>query len=391
MDPQHIQQADNGDVESQYKLARQLEKSLRFKEALVYYTKSAKQGYPKSFFRVSQMYKAGRGVAFNIKKSAGFMKLSADNGYVKAQYFYGRMLYYGLGVEQNLSTAIDYFGSAANSGYKEAQIVIGKMLAKGEGLDQDINQAAGYLYAASEVNAEAKYKLGKILMKHPELNADPEQYLKDAAEMGHIKAKYYYGMLLSKKDQQKSFELIKEAAESNYTKAQYEYGAKLYNSQQDEIEGLKNLRMASVKGSQEAHAILDSVVVDDHIEIPNNDITGSDIKIPGIQDDDEVIEDDLLGTNIQIPGVQCDETDVPLNITIMKPTDNASNEDENSYLFIKSKADEGDPEAQFIVGKMLFEGDGVDSDAELARTYLKKSADQGNENARVLYESIKNI
>lgn len=314
MDKQLIQRANAGDAEAQYKVARGCEKKLLFKEARAYYLKAAKQSYPKAYYRIAQMYKAGRSVAFDAQKSAGFMKVAADNGVIKAQYYYGRMLYYGFGVEQNKSLAIDYFGSAANQGHKDAQIVIGKILAKGEGeLAADVNQAAGYLYAASSDNAEAKYKLGKLLMKSPELGASPEPYLREAAEMGHVKAKYYYGMMLAETDWEKSLELLKESAECNYAKAQFEYGAKLHNLQENEIDALKYLRMAAAKGNENAQMILDSIPVDDQIVIPND----SD-------------NDDLYGSNIKIPGIEDDEEDVHLNITIIKPSDPNENDDESN-------------------------------------------------------------
>ncbi|KAH0794785.1 sel1 repeat family protein [Histomonas meleagridis] len=424
--------AATGEPKAEYDFAKAAEKECNFKEALKYYMQAASKGFDKAQMHLAFMLKNGRGCAPNIKEATKYMKYAADQGNAKAQYHYGRMIYYNMVPPRNLEDAVAYFGASANQSYPDSQYQIGLMLGRGEGISQDIDQSAGYLNAAAESNVEAQYEIGKLLLKHSELGADPLPYLQNAANEGHPKAMYLYGSLIKNYDPSTAEQMLKGSAEQNYLRAQLEYGKLLLNS------GKKSsarpfIASAATRGNAEAKQILSTLPPDDehdltmsNIIIPGSDeskLMMSDIIIPGTADDltmpeivvpgvgplqpnndydntdEEENENDLTMSNVVVPGNE-NENDLTMpDIVVPGVKSNYAIEGEEKItkdlqenpIFLKSQAEEGDVDAQLKYGRMLLMGEGVVADMEAAAKYLKMAADQGNEAAKQLYDTVKSL
>ena len=64
---------------------------------------------------------------------------------------------------------------------------------------------------------------------------------------------------------------------------------------------------------------------------------------------------------------------------------------QNRYLDNIKKAEAGDAEAQFEVGKAYKNGEGVEKDLNEAMKWLKKSAEQGNKHGMFTYYLLKKL
>ena len=62
-----------------------------------------------------------------------------------------------------------------------------------------------------------------------------------------------------------------------------------------------------------------------------------------------------------------------------------------AYELFESAANKGLARAQFNLGTMLMDGDGIPKNQTLALNWFKKSADQGNEQAQQEYEKHKHL
>lgn len=113
---------------------------------------------------------------------------------------------------------------------------------------------------------------------------------------------------------------------------------------------------------------------------------GRDISKNNNQNNDEIIE---------VPGQNNDEAE-PLNSKadglLFEALNIALENDanmENVFEKIRQSADEGNSDAQYFAGEMLFQGIGVEPDRELAAQYLEKACESGNKKAFLIYGKMK--
>ncbi|MDB6121862.1 MAG: sel1 repeat family protein [Pedosphaera sp.] len=133
--------AEQGDLESQFALARKNINEGNFEEAVKWYRKAADQNDPEAQNDLGALHVFGQGVPQDFAEATRLFRLAADQGYAQAQYSLGLRYALGQSVEQDYAEAAKWFGLAAQQGVADAQLSLGRRYAHGEGVTQDYAEA----------------------------------------------------------------------------------------------------------------------------------------------------------------------------------------------------------------------------------------------------------
>lgn len=122
-------------------------------KALRWYQAAAKQGNPLAEYNIGYMHYAGRGLPRDDREALRWIGKAAAKGFDIAQTTLGRLLYDGHGlIQKNHGEAFRWFELAARQGNGEAQYYCGKMLFLAEGVEQDYVRASSWLRLAAVQN-----------------------------------------------------------------------------------------------------------------------------------------------------------------------------------------------------------------------------------------------
>ena len=150
-----FQKANNGDMEAQFKLGqyyydRALVEKKYYERAVLWYKKSADQGYSLAQACLGDCYCKGKGVEQDYKEAIAWYKKAADQGSNKARVCLGDCYREGKGVEQDNKEAITWYKKAADQGYGSAQARLGDCYYNGIGINQNYEQAVCWYKKAAE-------------------------------------------------------------------------------------------------------------------------------------------------------------------------------------------------------------------------------------------------
>ena len=157
-------------------------------EALTWYRKSAEQGNASAQFNLGQMYANGDGVLKDSAEAAKWYRKSADQGNSKAQYNLGVIYANGNGVLKDSAEAAKWYRKSAEQGTADAQVRLGVMYAKGDGVLKDSAEAAKwYRKSAEQGNAYAQFCLGWSYLEGDGVlqdSAEAVRWYRKSAEQG---------------------------------------------------------------------------------------------------------------------------------------------------------------------------------------------------------------
>ena len=288
--------AEQGLAEAQNAYADKLSNTEKYKEAVQWYERAAKQGYAPAQAHLVGNYIYGVGVEtdYNIARqwcdkateqyypvaqyfmAEYFVKNQADRyawyrqaaeqDYAKAQNMVARYLEEGWGgVEKSEEEAVEWYRKAAENGYAVAQNNLGNCLYSGEGCTQNYQEAVEwYRKAAEQSHAQAQNNLADCLDEGIGCTADKAeafQWYKKAANQGYSYAQYNLAICLAKgggcaKNKAEALQWFRKAAEQNVDEAQYAVGLYyeqgLGNLSKNETEAVKWYRKAAEQGHADA-------------------------------------------------------------------------------------------------------------------------------------------
>lgn len=318
-------------------------------------------------YRLGKFYLYGTGTEINYENAMKYFE-SSNNKY--AYYSLGRMYQYGLGIEKNDEMALYYFekSSEGNNAYANYEVAhhyekgiackvdlekaethyktaynefksmvekhgddnllyrLGQMTYLGKGCGQDINKAVEYLQRAVKFeNTNAKLLLAQIYLKEGYIGMY-ETALKYLHDVNNDTSNYLLGNIycngeIVKKDWTKAVQYFNKCKTNEY--AYYKMYI-IYKKNNQPDRALKYLNKSAEIGYEYAKITLAKEYMD---------------------------------------GKYLDK-DICKAIKLLKQSN-------NSY-------------AQYLLGKIYLTGDGVKANNNLAKEYLKKSANQGNEYAQYL-------
>jgi TPR repeat protein len=122
-------------------------------QAIQWFRAAAEQGHPLAEYNLGYMYYAGRGIKTDQREALRWIGKSAAKGFQIAQFTLGKMLDSGTGlVNKNQPEAFRWYLLAANQGYGQAQYRAAVMLFQGHGTPQDFVGACRWMRLAANQN-----------------------------------------------------------------------------------------------------------------------------------------------------------------------------------------------------------------------------------------------
>lgn len=264
----------------------------------------AAQGEPEAQYKLAQAYRDGKGMKRNMAEAVYWFALAASNGQKAAAIDLARLYEQGAGVKRDLSqaalwwfragalgdedaktrfvtlflngdtndvggaTGISWLEALANSGRTDVVLALGQAYEKGRGVPADLGKARQwYELAAFSGDAEAKFRLGRMLLSAPGawrlVYAEPEKEAKNTE-----RDKFYANRAEAKQiggdDRQPDpvrpgmvdgEEWLREAARQGHAEAQYTLGMAFLGGMDlpfDIFEALHWLSAAAFNGHGEA-------------------------------------------------------------------------------------------------------------------------------------------
>ena len=231
--------AKSGDKRCQNQLGLWYEKGFGikqdFQQALDWYRKSAEQKYPSAFGNIGNLYSIGKGVEKDSQKAFAFYFKGAELNHPYCQYKLGLFFLKGIGVEKDYNNAFIWLKRATDQGFAKAFYPLYLCYLYGLGTDRNEKTAIDVLKEAVNLNdPKSCYILadycqsGKLVEKINDEKA-LELFTK-SAELGYCSAQkklgeiYWNGLLGQEKDPQKAFKWYYEAAKQGSDSAQFYVG-----------------------------------------------------------------------------------------------------------------------------------------------------------------------
>jgi len=273
----------------------------------------------------------------------------AERGNPEAQYRIGRLYYYGRGVEQDYTEAGRWYLQAAEDGHARSQSNVAVMYEQGRGFPADDAKAAKwYAKAAEQGRAVSQNNLGRL---------------------------YEEGRGVAQSDQ-RAVDLYTSAAKKGYAEAQYRLG-RMYETGRGVAEDRKKAqkwygRAANNGYDVTAHA---SRAGDVPATASNPEASATELK-----------------TSTAAAGNAAEESDDPI-IAEIRSTPDATGDladgmaayERGDYLAAadlwRPLAENGDAEAQYLLGELYRLGQGVPEDDATAGRWHLEAAEQGHPRA----------
>src|SRR4029077_9361151 len=139
-----------GDAQAQFALGNQYFSGVGvpqdYGQALLWFTKSANQGFAPAQNQLGYMYQHKFGVPRDYKRALAYYRSAAKQSYALGQYNVGGMFEDGVGVKRDYKQAFDWYRKAADQNLAQAEKQVGYFYQCGYGVKQDYAQAhAWYL------------------------------------------------------------------------------------------------------------------------------------------------------------------------------------------------------------------------------------------------------
>jgi TPR repeat protein len=157
----------------------------------------AQQGDPNSQIRLGYMYATGKGVEKNDKEALRWYRKAADRGKANAQYYIGQVYFRGyFGLRPNSNEGVKWYRKAAAQGLVMAQLDLGQTYMMGiNGIEPNMAEAAIWLtMAAEQNNTEAQSQLAWLYQDSKDYEKAEKWYLR-AAELGEVEAQSQLAMM----------------------------------------------------------------------------------------------------------------------------------------------------------------------------------------------------
>ncbi|MBO7147186.1 MAG: sel1 repeat family protein [Lentisphaeria bacterium] len=329
-----------------------LQKTLRDPDALYYYGMLLLNG--------------SNGIIPDPAKAFTVFEKAVANGSQKAKIQIGKMYISGKGVKQDHALAVLYLKNAAESGDLESGRLLAELYIAGKTPLK--NDAAAFRYfrrLADKNDVAALLRCGQMTLEGRGVDKNLQSaqfYLKKAAELGNSEAMYLYGtLLLEEKKNQPALEWIRKAAEKDHLPAVRQY-ADLILKNADGIKAAPEfvfvlLKKLSDKGDLPATEKLASLTEKGFGTVKGNPPEAEKYYL-------------LAAGKGSIPA-----------LAKLAEYSLARKDHKKAAEYAQIAAGNGNYEASLLLGKMYYEGTGIDKDLDAALHFLRLPADKGNKYA----------
>jgi len=319
-------------------------------------------------YKMARDYLVGtESVMQNFETARSLLEIEAQKGNVLAIYDLGRMYSSGLDIEKDSERASGFYQQAfigfneveEKNPWKYTEYRIGKMLAAGLGVEQNHEKASSWFMMSADQNYKyAQYSLGAL---------------------------YYQGQGVEQ-DYQKAFELYRKAARQNFPYADFEL-AKMYR---DGIGTVINDSKSSEHFTRafKGFEILERINPDDKIQYRLGWMLQNGIGV----EKNFIRAKEYFKKSASMGNAFAKFAFAKL---ILKEEHPHTDELREAVEYLKSLIDLEDAElvkmkdiAAYTLGKLYLEGSAVTKDIHLALSYLKISAEEGNQYAQFILGKI---
>ena len=304
----------------------------------------AKTGHPESQYRVARLFTNGYGVEQDDAQAIAWYLRAAKHDYARAQNNLGWAYENGRGVEQDFAEAMRWYRKAANQGRAVAQNNLGMMYDLGRGVPENPSEAAEwYRRAAQQGDARAQNNLGVLYDEGRGVTPNPStavKWYRRAAKQEHPSAQFNLGSL-------------------------YENGRGVPANREKAI---KWYGKAANQGLEDARARLDSLYA---AEFVASDTTKQ--AAAPMRDDASVAK---ATTAPAVAEAAIDVTPVGEDLEAKSSYDVVEIPAELREL--RNRADGGEADAQYRLGRLYGTGRGVPPDHLEAGKWYQRAAEQGH-------------
>ena len=426
--------ADQGDKKCQNQLGIWYEKGIGVEPdnalAFEWYKKSAEQGYASAFGNIGRCYLEGKGIRKDTKKAVEYFSMGAEVNHSSCLFKLGNCYYEGVGVEKDYKKAFCCFKESAKGDAKKiACFYLYLCYINGLGTDKDEKSAIKSLRMSANLNhRQSCYLMAKYYEDGKHVEKDERKAFslyKKSAELGYRKAQerlgeiYRSGLLGEEKNPKKAFRWYNKAAEEGSSTAQFYvgwfydngYGIKkdetlafewyLRAAEQNNASALNNLAVCYEKGEGTSIDLTKAISCYERAAKlgslrAKKNLANCYKKGIGVTPDAEryfywILEaaknNDLESIGkvafYYFIGFGTEKSNEDALVWYAKYYAKPGNEiqinsPDDAFNFFITKADGGDSQAIYTLGKLMQYGIVKDKDFELAHTYYKKAAELGH-------------
>ena len=341
-----------------------------YAEAVKWYKKAAEQGNAWSQNRLGNLYIDDEGPGKDYNEAFKWYMKAAEQNHSAAQTSVGYMYENGYGVAQNYAKAVEYYHKAAENGNASAQRNMGIMYEKGIGVDIDYAEAIKWFNKALKTNPNyAKVKTDIARVEKKQNSSASEEAESEAERLFNKGVDYYIGRNGVKKDYAQAFTYFKQVADKGLASAQHNVGYfydKGYGVKQNCVEAVKWYKLAAEQGWEESICGLAQIY---------------QFGRPGVTiNNDEAIKWYLKVVNLEKPDLRPEMVIAAYN-NLGALYDNKKDYAEALKWFRKA-AERNSPDAQYNLGNMFGQGNGVTKDEIEAAKWYHRAAEQGHAGAQ---------
>lgn len=302
-----------------------------FQKAVFWFEKASEQEHPEATYKLGSLYMDGIGVERDPAKGIAYIIQAADLG-AKEAYFLAGVTYFqgNYGYPVDKTKAIEYWVKGSEEGEGGCTKNLGIVYKTGDGVDRDPVKALAYFEKAVEQgNIDALEQLGLAycnggIATHDERKA--RAYFERAYKAGSVDGAYFLGLLLETGEQiehdlEQAYSIYLFAAEKGNADAMVKVGFFLHEGmgvKKDVAKAVEWLEKAKAAGNQNA--------------------------------------EEFLSISYR----------------------NGEGDPKMAFEHYLKLAEQGDAEAQYQLYNAYDDGNGVEQNAELAREWCKKAADNGH-------------
>ncbi len=251
--------AERGYAPAQYDLGRMFEQGRGTAadpaQAARWYQQAANQGHTQAQFQLATLYEGGSGLAQDSGAALSWLRQAADGGHAEAQFALAVRLENGDGIAADPASAVSLYRRAAGQGLAEAQHNLALAL-----LETGDGEAITWLRRAAEQGlVPAQAKLGALFAAGNGVAQDGDaavRWLTAAAEAGDVSAQYNLGVVyatgpITGRNLPQAAAWYERAADQQLAEAQYSL-AVLYDTgqgvAQDPNQAIQFYRQAAAQG-----------------------------------------------------------------------------------------------------------------------------------------------
>lgn len=341
-----------------------------YAEAVKWYKKAAEQGNVWSQNRLGNLYIDDEGPGKDYDEAFKWYMKAAEQNHSAAQTSVGYMYENGYGIAQNYAKAVEYYRKAAENGNASAQRNMGIVYEKGIGVDIDYAEAIKWFNKALKTNPNyAKVKTDIARVEKKQNSSASEEAESEAERLFNKGVDYYIGRNGVKKDYAQAFTYFKQVADKGLASAQHNVGYfydKGLGVKQNSVEAVKWYKLAAEQGWEESIYGLAEIYQFGRPGVPINN--------------EEAIKWYLKVVNLEKPDLRPEMVIAAYN-NLGALYDNKKDYAEALKWFRKA-AERNSPDAQYNLGNMFGQGNGVTKDEIEAAKWYHRAAEQGHAGAQ---------